>query len=340
MPETAPAGPAPDAARPTDRPRSIGLVLGAGGVAGYAFHTGVLAALADAGWDARTAELIIGTSAGAGSASLLRGGLSPRDHFAHTRGLAMSAEGDEFVARLPEGAWDSGELAPAAPPRPAAATLAVRSLLRWPPRPGLTVAGALPRGRRSTEPMSRRHHAVHHRWPDDALWVCAVRLRDGRRVVFGRDDHPPLEVGDAVAASSAIPGVFTPVPIGGEEYVDGGVWSMTNADLTRGLGYDAVVVSAPLSGPESWKSTGRSAGAAYRAYHLAVLEAEIRRVRDAGTPVLALRPTVEDLAAFRQEGDGLHRGAVAEQAHRSVTRRLEADPGLLPLLTDPVAVKA
>ncbi len=36
------------------------LVLGAGGVAGYSFHTGVLAALQDAGWDARTAELIVG----------------------------------------------------------------------------------------------------------------------------------------------------------------------------------------------------------------------------------------------------------------------------------------
>jgi predicted acylesterase/phospholipase RssA len=43
----------------------IALVLGAGGVAGGAFHAGALAALHDAlGWDARSADLVVGTSAG------------------------------------------------------------------------------------------------------------------------------------------------------------------------------------------------------------------------------------------------------------------------------------
>ncbi|MGD9755224.1 MAG: patatin-like phospholipase family protein, partial [Acidimicrobiia bacterium] len=252
----------------------------------------------------------------------------------------LSDHAEALVARLPAGAWDSGELADPALPLPAAVPTALRGLLRWPPRPGLTVAGALPRGRRSASPMQRRHEAVHDSWPDAALWVCAVRLRDGRRVVFGRDDHPPLGVGEAVAASSAIPGVFSPVGVGGEDYVDGGVWSMTNADLTRGLGYDAIVVSAPLAGPEDWRNMGRrpSPGAAYRAYHLAVLAAETRRIRDAGTPVLALRPTPADAAAFRTGGGGVDRPSVAEQAYRSVTERLEADPALLAQLVEPVAV--
>ncbi|GIJ48133.1 hypothetical protein Val02_50190 [Virgisporangium aliadipatigenens] len=34
-----------------------------------------------------------------------------------------------------------------------------------------------------------------------------------------------------VAASCAVPGYFTPIEIGGVEYVDGGVHSPTNADL-------------------------------------------------------------------------------------------------------------
>ena len=43
----------------------IGLVLGAGGEIGYACHAGVLAALAEViGWDARSAEVVVGTSAG------------------------------------------------------------------------------------------------------------------------------------------------------------------------------------------------------------------------------------------------------------------------------------
>ena len=40
-----------------------GLVLGAGGVVGQAFHAGVLAALEqDVGWDPRSAEIIVGSS--------------------------------------------------------------------------------------------------------------------------------------------------------------------------------------------------------------------------------------------------------------------------------------
>ena len=55
------------------RPARIGLVLGGGGLTGTAFHAGVIAGLAKAaGWDARTAEVIVGTSAGSTAAALLR----------------------------------------------------------------------------------------------------------------------------------------------------------------------------------------------------------------------------------------------------------------------------
>jgi NTE family protein len=63
----------------TRAPR-IGLVLGAGGVIGHAFHAGVLDGLCDAtGWDPRDAEVIVGTSAGSVVGALLRAGFSPRD---------------------------------------------------------------------------------------------------------------------------------------------------------------------------------------------------------------------------------------------------------------------
>jgi predicted acylesterase/phospholipase RssA len=43
----------------------IAVVLGAGGTVGHAFHAGVLAALSsELGWDARRADLLVGTSAG------------------------------------------------------------------------------------------------------------------------------------------------------------------------------------------------------------------------------------------------------------------------------------
>src|SRR5437764_10757788 len=50
----------------------VGVVLGAGGVTGDAFHRGVLRALWEAGYDARTADVIVGTSAGSMVGAFLR----------------------------------------------------------------------------------------------------------------------------------------------------------------------------------------------------------------------------------------------------------------------------
>ena len=63
------------------------------------------------------------------------------------------------------------------------------------------------------------------------LWIVAVDLDVGRRVVFGAPGRRPSTVGEAVEASCAIPGYFAPVTIDGTRYVDGGVHSTTNGDL-------------------------------------------------------------------------------------------------------------
>src|SRR5512143_2638439 len=79
----------------------IGLVLGAGGATGHALHIGVLTALEETtGWDPRTADVIVGTSAGAIIAALLRGGLSPRDLAARALGEELSEEGSRIAAIL------------------------------------------------------------------------------------------------------------------------------------------------------------------------------------------------------------------------------------------------
>ena len=48
--------------------------------------------------------------------------------------------------------------------------------------------------------------------------------------MFGSPRAPSATVADAVAASCSVPWMFTPVEIGGRDYVDGGVWSGTNMD--------------------------------------------------------------------------------------------------------------
>ena len=72
----------------------IGLVLGAGGEVGYAFHAGVLTALAEVtGWDAGSAEVIVGTSAGSIAGAVLRAGCSPIDLAARGVGFLLHEGG-------------------------------------------------------------------------------------------------------------------------------------------------------------------------------------------------------------------------------------------------------
>ena len=83
------------------------------------------------------------------------------------------------------------------------------------------LAALAPEGRVPTTGMGDRMRRLHpKRWPSEALWISALRLSDGERVVFGRDTRPEPDVGTAVEASSAIPGYFSPVTIDGERYVD------------------------------------------------------------------------------------------------------------------------
>src|SRR5437868_11879985 len=77
----------------------VGLVLGAGGAVGHAYHAGVLAALAETGWDPRSAEFIVGTSAGSIVAAFLRAGMSGADLAASSRRRPLSPAGAALMAR-------------------------------------------------------------------------------------------------------------------------------------------------------------------------------------------------------------------------------------------------
>jgi NTE family protein len=74
--------------------------------------------------------------------------------------------------------------------------------------------------------------------------VTAVDATSGEPVTW--DAASGVELVRAVAASCAVPCVFPPVPVDDAVYMDGGVRSVTNADLAAGA--DAVVVVAPTVG--------------------------------------------------------------------------------------------
>jgi NTE family protein len=272
----------------------VGLVLGGGGVVGQAYHSAVLAVLEhDHGFDARTADVVVGTSAGSITGTLLRLGVSAEDLAAWTVRAPLSDDGG-VLRQVAETAVP--DLAPFRP----------LSLLRRP----LRLPGPHMLGRAVTRPLQfrplaagmsllapGRHDIVEQLaalreletggWPDRPLWICTVRRRDGRRVVFGRPGSPPAPIHLAVAASCAVPGYFAPVRIGGRSYVDGGAHSPTNAAILRRAALDLAVVVSPMSGPGPWRP---DFFAAARRHATRLLDREVRALEKAGIRTLVFAP--------------------------------------------------
>ncbi|MDW5416923.1 patatin-like phospholipase family protein [Iodobacter sp. CM08] len=79
--------------------------------------------------------------------------------------------------------------------------------------------------------------------------AVATELDTGTRISFARGN-----TGQAVRASSSIPGVFEPVMISGRRYVDGGVISPVPVDAAKELGAD-FIIAVDISSKANGKNT-------------------------------------------------------------------------------------
>ena len=305
----------------------VGLVLGAGGAVGHAFHAGVLAALErSTGWRPNSADVIVGTSAGSIVAALIRAGCPAADLANASLGRPLSPAGRALFERIgrrvemPIPSTEHANLRRG----PAALGLLLRP---WGIRAGTLAAALLPPGNLPAETVAAGVRNIYGAsWPKEKTWVCTVRLDDGKLVVFGRPGVPQASMAEAVAASCAIPAYFTPVVIGGARYVDGGVHSVTNADQLADLDLDLVVVSCPMASTREavTYSVDLPVRAAIR-MRLAREEAALRR---AGIEFVNFLPTPADRAAMGGNPmDGRRRAAVTNQAYRSTLAWLE-DPAV------------
>jgi NTE family protein len=280
--------------------RRIGLVLGAGGTVGQAFHAGVLAALEhDLGWDPRTADVTVGTSAGSVTGTLLHLGVPAHDLAAWAVEAPLSVESADLRQRIDRDR-------PPFPPftaqhwlrrwrLPSRRLLARMAKRPWAFRPSVAAMTLMPTGRVDLEVHTNGlKEAGPDGWPS-GLWICAARRDDGGRVVFGRQGAPRATLAEAVAASCAIPGYFAPTAVGGVEYIDGGITSPTNADVVRHAALDLVIVVSPMSAAGGLPRTpdGLIRYAAHRR-----LEREVARLRQQGTTVVRIEPAEHTLRAM------------------------------------------
>jgi NTE family protein len=226
--------------------KRVGLILGAGGITGGAWLAGTLSEITAAtGWEPGSADLVVGTSAGAVMAALIASGLSARRLMPPDDDHAGAWPLRDLIRRE---SYAGGGALPFLAPR------SLRLLLAAVTYPGSTwtrgtrlLSALAPRGRVPTEAIRRAiRQSVPPGWAQHpACWIVATEFGSGRRVVLGRDRRADLA--SAVAASCAIPGVFKPVAIGGREYVDGGVTSPMNADLAGLAAIDVVICLNPLA---------------------------------------------------------------------------------------------
>jgi NTE family protein len=313
----------------------VGLVLGAGGVMGGAWHTGALHALAtETGWDPGSAEYIVGTSAGAMMGSLLAAGIPPWFMVAHSAGErfeGLTGPDGRPAADADRSAGAVFRLHRGLPPLgPGSLRMAITTLanpLRYTPMQLLI--GWAPVGLVSTDSLKETvRRAVPAGWVEHPnFWAVTCDYGSGKRVPFGRLGSPPANLADAVAASCAIPGFYRPVKIGRRRYVDGGVYSVSNLDLLAGRGLDLVIVLNPTSSrkaPSSvnpidrfWEMT--------RAANGRRLGREARKVRVYGTEVVIIEPDDEELAVMGKNlMSGQRRHQMIETAARTVAERLRS----------------
>jgi NTE family protein len=211
------------------------LVLGGGGVTGIAWETGILAGLAEARVDLTSADLVVGTSAGAVVGAQILSGLPLEDLYAAqlkdaTRGVVHVL--GEIATRMSVGLF-----------------LRIVPTLLWP--------GDGQRGRARLGRAALKAHTIpelqmravyaewlsSRDWPERRLLITAVDTETGAGRAFDRGSGAPLL--DAVAASCAFPLVSPPISIKGRRYMDGGMLSTANANLAAGC--ERVVVLAPVT---------------------------------------------------------------------------------------------
>ncbi|HUQ64276.1 MAG TPA: patatin-like phospholipase family protein [Acidimicrobiales bacterium] len=214
----------------------LGLCLGGGGLFFVAWQLSYLHEMAERGIDLSVADRVVGTSAGALVASAVTadrlsllyreltvlakapkviGALAPSDdlHPSQVRALELfRAAGDAH----PETVRAIGHAALAA---------------RTPPTPVMARTIGLVLAMR--------------KWPSSSLDLTCTDAYSGERCVI--TEAANIGIGRAVAASSAVPGLFAPQPIGDRRCMDGAVsGSGTHLDLLAGSG--RVVVLALTDG--------------------------------------------------------------------------------------------
>jgi NTE family protein len=264
--------------------RSRALVLGGGGPVGRAWEIGLVDGFAGQGINLGTADLIIGTSAGAvvGAQLALKQGFAAPPKIDAPPPVYSGSMVDLAIAMARAAQSPEPEL--------------IRAEIGKMALDAQTISEEASVSRSMFAPF------VGQAWPNQ-FRATTVNARTGQLQVWDASSGAPLE--RAIAASTAAPCIWPPITINGERYIDGGVRSMLNADLA--IGFDIVIAVScfPLTARDK-------AGPAFFTAMNAAPLAELDAVRGSGATLAVIEPHAEFLVLTKHGAAMMDSNLVAE----------------------------
>jgi predicted acylesterase/phospholipase RssA len=235
----------------------VGLALAGGGPLGAIYEVGALLALAESleGIDLNELNVYVGVSSGGFVAAGLANGISPAQMY------RLFIAGDRDAALSPALFLRPalGEFSRRALSLPGLLASASIDFLRNPMRPGAlssfaSLGRAVPTGlfdQRAIHAFLARLFSTGGRSNDfrrlrRKLFIVATNLDTGAAVTFGEPGQDQVPIDRAIAASAALPGLFPPVAIDGEHYVDGALNKTLHASVALEQGVDLLLCVNPL----------------------------------------------------------------------------------------------
>ncbi len=284
-----------------------GLCLGGGGLFFVAWQVAYLQTLASHGVRVDRADRVVGTSAGSMVGSALVAGKLKRMHSE----VSVLSKVPAVVAAL----------APAStltPSQQRALDLFVKATDGEPPTVQAIGHAALSASTPKPEVMRRNISLVvgAGSWTSEALRITCVDAYTGERCVVTRSSRTSIP--RAVAASSAVPGVFAPQPIGDRRCMDGGV-SGTGTHLDLLGGAERVLVLTLTDGTDVTEGMMTS--------HPGDGLQELADLKSSGAEVLVRTPSEVDLLELMTP-------AAVPKALALGARQASADVGLLSTFWD------
>ncbi len=257
-----------------------GLCLGGGGLYFVAWQVSYLQTLANLGIRFDAADRVVGTSAGSIVASSLVGGKLKRLHSE----VSLLSKFPALVSTLAPASTLS-------PSQQRALDLFIKATDGEPATVEEIGRAALAAATPKPEFMRRNIALIMGTgpWTSPALHITCVDAYTAERCVVTKDSLTP--VSRAVAASSAVPGVFAPQPIGDRRCMDGGV-SGTGTHLDLFGGAKRVLILALTDGSDVTEGMMTS--------HPGAGLQELEDLKESGAEVIFRVPSEVDLTQLME----------------------------------------